>query len=252
MNPLLETTTMMDVGEGPDVFVCLHGWCCRTGDFAIQVEGLADDCRLHVLDWQERLEKRGGGCSFDDICHDIIGAIAEAGIERPVLCGHSLGGFLATQLAYDHGLPIRGLLILDSALPLPAKIRSLWQAAARALEAGPWDEVFPGIESPFFTENEAGEIQNSIMRGMCSHAHEVAVGLLDEICAYEWKRQLADIDVPVHLVASEYGWLDMDAFHEFVPSATSERIPGSGHFITVFNGERVNAIMRTFLARVSD
>ena len=73
---------------------------------------------------------------------------------------------------------------------------------------------------------------------------------LDEICSYEWKGQLADIDVPVHLAASEHGWLDMDAFHEFVSGATSERIPGSGHFITVFHGDRVNTIMRTFLRRV--
>jgi pimeloyl-ACP methyl ester carboxylesterase len=205
-----------------------------------------------VLDWQQRLIARNGKCSFNAICKDIIEAIAEAGIERPVLCGHSLGGFLATQIAYEHGLSIRGLLILDSALPLPLKMRSLWQDAARKLEAGPWDEVFPGIESPFFTDSEEGEIKESIMRSMSAQPPRVAIGLLDEICSYEWKSQLVEIDVPVHLVASEHGWLDMDAFHELVPGATSERIDGSGHFITVFHGDQVNQIMHAFLQRLPE
>lgn len=252
MNPRLGTTSLIDAGDGPDVFVCLHGWCCRTGDFALQVEGMTDRCRLFVLDWQQRLEQRGGGCSFADICRDTIDTIREAGIERPVLCGHSLGGFLAAQMAWEQELPIRGVLILDAPLPLPAAIRKIWQDAARTLEAGPWDEVFPGIESPFFIDEEAGEIQTSIMRGMSSLPHQTAIGLLDEICSHEWKSRLAGIDVPVHLVASEHGWLDMEGFHQLVPAATGERIGSSGHFITVFHGDRVNTIMRDFLGRVAE
>ena len=52
MNPELERTTRIDEGSGPDAIVCLHGWCCRTGDFIPQVEELSQHCRMFVLDWQ--------------------------------------------------------------------------------------------------------------------------------------------------------------------------------------------------------
>ncbi|MCH2143190.1 MAG: alpha/beta hydrolase [Phycisphaerales bacterium] len=246
MNPMLETTEMIDVGNGPHTFVCLHGWCCRTGDFAFQAEGLSDIGRIFVLDWQHRLASRGETCDCQAICDDIAQAITDAGIERPVLCGHSLGGFLAAQLAYQQTLPLAGLLILDSALPLPPKIRELWQQAARTLESQPWDEVFPGIESPFFTDDEAGALQDSIIRGMKQQSHPLAIDLLDEICTYPWADELATINVPTHLVASEYGWLNLEGLQAFVPHATAERIVDSGHFITVFHGDQVNTIMREF------
>ncbi|MEE2719259.1 MAG: alpha/beta hydrolase [Planctomycetota bacterium] len=252
MNPELERTTRIDEGSGPDAIVCLHGWCCRTGDFIPQVEELSQHCRMFVLDWQQRLIERGGSCDFDDICRDIMEAVAEAGIERPLLCGHSLGGFLAAQLAFTHRMPIRGVLILDSTLPLPDEVRQVWQSAARRLESGPYREVFPGIESPFFIESEAGEIRDSIMRAMSEQPPGVGVGLLDAICSYEWDRELVGIDVPVHMVASQHGILNLDAFHAYVPDATSERIEHSGHFITVFHPDEVNAAMKMMLARTGD
>ena len=251
MNRELERRTSIDAGTGPDAIVCLHGWCCRTGDFAQQVEAMSDRCRMYVLDWQERLVARGGDCCFDGICRDIMEAVADAGIERPLLCGHSLGGFLAAQLAFTHGMPIRGVLILDSTLPLPEKVRSIWQDAARALEAGPYKDVFPGIESPFFIDSEEGELKDSIMRAMSEQSPAVGIGLLDAICSYEWDGELAGIDVPVHMVASQHGILNLDAFHAYVPDATSERIEHSGHFITVFHPQRVTDAMRRMLDATS-
>jgi hypothetical protein len=49
------------------------------------------------------------------------------------------------------------------------------------------------------------------------------------------------------MVASQHSQLDMDAFHAYVPSATSERIDNSGHFITLFQAERVCQAMLRML-----
>ena len=49
------------------------------------------------------------------------------------------------------------------------------------------------------------------------------------------------------MVASQHGILNLDAFHAYVPDATSERIEHSGHFITVFHPDRVTAAMKRML-----
>ena len=95
------TAELIDVGSGPDGIICLHGWCCRTGDFADQVEALANRHRVLVPDWQQRMVQRGDGYSFQGICKDIVELARQRGMRCPLLCGHSMGGFLAAYLAKD-------------------------------------------------------------------------------------------------------------------------------------------------------
>lgn len=242
-----EAIESIDAGESSDAIVCLHGWCCRTGDFAGQAAGIFGDFRLFAPDWQQRLIRRRGSCSFQEICLDIIDCIESEGIRRPLLVGHSLGGFLATQIAFEHRLPVRGLLVLDSALPLPEALRTQWSKVADQLEQGPYVEVCTEFVEPFFIDRERGPLEQSIVHGMATQPPETAIGLLREICSYEWDHELDGIGVPVHMIASGRGALDMDAFHAHVPDATSERIEGSGHFITVFHPDRVEQAMRRMM-----
>ncbi|MAB82958.1 MAG: hypothetical protein CMJ24_05925 [Phycisphaerae bacterium] len=242
-----DTVQSIDAGDSPDAIVCLHGWCCRTGDFADQVDSNSDRFRLLVPDWQRRLSRRDGSCSFEGICRDIIGCIEAAGISRPLLVGHSLGGFLATQIVFEHQLPVRGLLVLDSALPLPEAYRVQWSRAADRLEQGPYVQACTDFVEPFFVDAERGPLEQSIVEGMVGQPPGTAIGLLREICRHEWDHELDRIDTPVHMVASGRGALDMKAFHAHVPDATSERIEESGHFITVFHPDRVGQTMRRMM-----
>ena len=45
------------------------------------------------------------------------------------------------------------------------------------------------------------------------------------------------------MLASQNGFLNLDAFRAYVPGETGERIPESGHFITIFQAERVAQAM---------
>ena len=243
----IEATGELDQGEGKETIVCLHGWCCRTGDFAPQVQALSTKYRVLVVDWQQRLTRRHGSCAFDEICADIASCIQRAGVTRPLLCGHSLGGFLATQIAFEYRLPIRGLLILDSTIPLPDQTRDSWIQMAGRLERGPFGTACEAFVRSVFIDSEQGLIQESVIQGMASQPVDVAVGLVREICSHRWALSLQTIDAPVHMVASQHSQLDMDAFHAYVPSATSERIDNSGHFITLFQAERVCQAMLRML-----
>ncbi len=242
------TAELIDVGSGPDGIICLHGWCCRTGDFADQVEALANRHRVLVPDWQQRMVQRGDGYSFQGICKDIVELARQRGMRCPLLCGHSMGGFLAAYLAKERMLDHRGLLILDSSLPLPDSIRLRYLTLADDLEAGPYDEVYRAFgESAFFVDAEQGDVSNAILAGMLAQPPEVAIGLLREICSREFAASLSAIEGPVHLIASGKGVMDLAALGRLVSGLTGEQWMDAGHFITIFRPDDVIRVMERLL-----
>jgi len=244
----MDTTGLIDSGSGSDGILCLHGWCCRTGDFVAQVEALSSRYRVLVPDWQSRMAMREDGCSFRSICDDIVALAAEHGMRQPLLCGHSMGGFLAAYLSKERMLEHRGLLILDSSLPLPDAIRQRYLKLADDLEAGPYDEVYRSFgETAFFVESELGELSESILSGMMSRPPHEAIGLLREICSLEFEASLSEIDRPMHLVASGKGTMDLDALGALVPNLTGEQWVGAGHFISLFRAGEVTSVMERLL-----
>ena len=53
--------------EGQPATVLLHGWCCRTGDFADVINELGPEHSILAIDWQQRMRMRGSDCSFAGI-----------------------------------------------------------------------------------------------------------------------------------------------------------------------------------------
>lgn len=231
----------IDVGEGPRAVVCIHGWCCRPGDFRPQAEALGDRIRLFAPAWLDRLIERGDGAACRAIAEDIAAQVRERGIENPLLCGHSMGGYLATYLAKERLLANRGLLILDSALPLNAIHRSRYLDLARQLETGDYEGVYRDFaQAAYFAAREEGPRADAILAGMLERPPEIAIRLLDEFCGLDFDASLSNLDVPLHLIASESGAFDLPALRARVPGATGERIEGAGHFITLFEPQRVS------------
>jgi pimeloyl-ACP methyl ester carboxylesterase len=242
-------TELIDAGTGPDGIICLHGWCCRPGDFADQIDAVSAHHRILVPDWQHRMVRRDAGYSFRDICEDIVQLAQERGMQRPLLCGHSMGGFLAAYLAKERMLDHRGLLVLDSSLPLPDGIRQRYLKLADDLEAGPYDEIYRAFgESAFFVDAELGYRSNAILKGMLAQPPEVAIGLLREICSLDFAASLSAIDRPMHLIASGKGAMDLEALGGLVSSLTGEQWSTAGHFITIFRPDDVTSVMERVLA----
>ena len=177
--------------------------------------------------------------------------IQERGIERPVLCGHSMGGMLAAYIAKSRMLPLSSVLVLDSLLPLPETVRESHLKLARDLGNGPYRDIFETFcADAFFLPDELGECSRSILSGMMSEPPEIAIGLLEEICSLEFSKSLSDIEVPMHMVASARGRLDLDSLRQYKPDATGETMDGVGHFLTVFAWHRISEVMRQAISGV--
>lgn len=104
-------------GSGPTV-VFLHGVTLDLGIWSAQVEEFGDRWRCIAVD----LRGHGGSAPLEpgyDPTADLLGVVDEAGVDRCVLVGLSLGGYEAVVFAALHPDRCRGLVLADTWIPGP-------------------------------------------------------------------------------------------------------------------------------------
>jgi pimeloyl-ACP methyl ester carboxylesterase len=137
------TLRYTDIPGGGPAVVFLHGAGADHVMFQAQVAALAERGQRVVL-----LDLRGQGqsqpntvpLSAELFVTDVETLIAELGLERPVLAGHSLGGNIAQELVRRNPGNYAGLIVMDStwnAGPLSSGERFLLRLAGPALALVP-------------------------------------------------------------------------------------------------------------------
>ena len=110
-----------DLGSAEDGLVFLHGWCDDASNWSALLPHFQDRFRCLVP------EMRGHGRSTMPTDHaffpealsgDVVALCETAGIERPILIGHSFGGFLAAEVVRRFPGFVRGVVIIDQVLDL--------------------------------------------------------------------------------------------------------------------------------------
>jgi lipase len=82
---------------------------------------LPADWSLFAVDLRGRGHSAGlpGPYGFSQHVADLVAAAGQLGLDRPVLAGHSLGGYVTLLAAARHPDRFGGLLLVDGGLPLP-------------------------------------------------------------------------------------------------------------------------------------
>jgi pimeloyl-ACP methyl ester carboxylesterase len=109
-------TRCRSVGSGPEVLV-LHGWGASIEAVEPITRGLAPTCSVHAVDLPGHGQTgpppvAWGAEEYADWTRDLI---AELGLTRPSIVGHSHGGRTAIQLAARHPELVDKLVLVDSA-----------------------------------------------------------------------------------------------------------------------------------------
>ena len=77
----------------------------------------------------------GHGYTFDDYVDDLVGVIDLLGWQRPLVMGHSLGGYLAAQLAASHPGSVGAVVVADIMTAFSDELAA--RAAKQAERPGP-------------------------------------------------------------------------------------------------------------------
>ena len=142
------------VGEGASPILALHGITAQHRTFNAVQRYLAYPDGMVALDLRGRGDSGKppkGSYGLDAHVEDVVRTLDHLGMERGVICGHSMGAFVAFKVALIHPDRVSALILLDGGWPRPEKEPD--EAEAAALNEG-LERAFSRLDMVFETRED--------------------------------------------------------------------------------------------------
>lgn len=247
-------------GHGPPI-VFIHGALSDHTAAARQLEAFSDEYTAIAYDVRghgKTPNPQHAPYSIDDLAEDLHAFVSALDLERPVVCGVSMGGMIAQVYASRHPDQLRGLVLADTFTPEFQSRRDrierttvvnattglirlvgynrgkglvLW--FGRTLERDQTSSLRPGA----FPDMDTRDAVNSMQAVASFHETDVdlsAISVPTLILYGEHETSIISRHAPV-----------LDAQ---IPDSTRQQVPDAGHASPWDNPEFFNDSIRAFLA----
>ncbi|WP_332678733.1 alpha/beta fold hydrolase [Brevundimonas sp.] len=261
--------TVTTRGRGPDV-ILIPGLASTAEVWRGLASQLEDRRRLHLVSVRGfgdlAAQGNADGSVMPGVANEVRRYMAEQGMERPAIIGHSMGGQVGIRVAADAGARVGRVMAVDSspffaALISPGAtvgdVEPIAQLAYQAIQ-------FLGDEALKTRGRsmglELGGAADAVFGSMGWQGGDrrVLAQSLYEVMTVDLRRRLPDITAPVTVV---YGWssdqnspraradsLFRGAYARLRRPATFERIEGAEHMVMIDQPRRFLAAVERFLA----
>lgn len=256
-------------GRGRPTVVFVHGFGCARGDWRHQVAHLRGRYETVAVDLGGHGTTPGTPehTRIDTHGADVARLLAELGLERAVLVGHSMGCRVVAHAMTEAPARVAGLVLVDGSRLGAAGSTAHLQTRQLIAEKG-----YRGFVAPFFAQMfspgyDKAEAQAIIDRASNMPA-DLAGALFPDIGRWDSERfddAFANVRVPLMAIQTTYtnpqrqrlslaaGQTTpyLDDVRARVAAARIEVIPGIGHFPQLEVPAAVNALLDSFLGELS-
>ena len=250
---------VVEQGKGVPLLL-VHGFPLDHSMWAGQIEGLGDICRVIAPDLRGfgQSEVTEGTQTMAQMADDLAGLLDGLGVEEPVvLCGLSMGGYVAWEFYRRHRDRLRGLVLCDTraACDTPMVAHNRRDTAAKVAAEGPQvledmvEKLFSQstlANNPQMIEQTRQVIRNAPAQGVAA----AAFGMAQRIDATSL---LPEIDCPALVIVGEEDVIspvaEMQTIANAIPGASLVTIPQAGHISPLEQPAAVNDAIRGFVTR---
>ncbi len=257
-----------EMGEGPPV-VLLHGVTATRryvthGSKALPRKGyraISYDARAHG---QSDPAPEGEGYAHAELAADLGRVLADRGVEKPVLAGHSMGCHTIATYALENPDEVAGVVFIGPVslgLPAPDEVLAYWDRLADGLESDGVEGFMRAYEADLDVTAEWRDTVLRITRERIAlHKDPAALGRavreLPRTVPFEGMDELARLDVPALVVASHD---EADPTHPYaVAEAWAEALPQGeltseepGESPLAWQGGKLSRVIAEFCERAS-
>jgi len=257
-------------GSGPDV-ILIPGLSSHRDVWATTADALDENYRVHLVQLNGFAGEPVGGAGEGPVAapaaDEIARYIAESGLDRPAVIGHSMGGSIGMMLTARHPSQVGKLMVVDmfpfmgamfggpgatpdSVRPIADQVRTQMRAATQG-EASP--VLVQTINNMVQTESARAEI---IGHAVASDVN-VTANAYHELIVTDLRPELSNITQPftalyvippqMPITAEQYDGF-MQASYAGIPQARLVKIEESYHFIMVDQFDRFMTEVNAFLA----
>ncbi|MCP4132789.1 MAG: alpha/beta hydrolase, partial [bacterium] len=191
-----------------------------------------------------------GDYAIESRVQDIQTVVAELGIERFILVGHSMGGSVAGAYAGIYPERVAGLLLVDPSGDSTQMPIEEVQQYLGALESEAYSNVVGGYWSQILT-GSTETTQARVMQDLRDTPKATVVSVFKELFKYNPVPALESYDGPKLSVITSINETPFSV-HNLVPNLPHKKITGTGHWLQLDKPEEYNQIMDEFLSSVDN
>jgi 3-oxoadipate enol-lactonase len=225
-------------------FFFVHGSGCTGDVFAAQLAAFPD---AHAITLPGHTTP-GAPATIGEFADAVSAELAGKAFDEAIVCGNSMGGAIALELAVRADPRVKAIVLLGSGSRLrvtPALLESLeadFAAGARAL-------------APLFFAVPAPERIESAVAMMLHVGQAQTLRDFRACDAFDLTERLDDVRVPVLALTGESDRLTPPKYAQLVadrvPGGLARILPGAGHLAMVEKPEETNAALREFAGRLA-
>lgn len=256
------------VGEGPDV-VLVPGLSSSPEHAWMSTVEAVPGYRYHLVQVKgfagTKAEANASGPVAAPVAEEIARYIRVAGLKRPALVGHSMGGTIGLMLAARHPDAIGRLMVVDAApflgvffgpdatvdsvRPIAAQIRTAMAAPSTPEGEATLEQTINGMV-------DTAAARSAILADARTSDRMTTANAYYELLTTDLRPELAQIAVPTTvLYVRPHGLPITDAqadatygqLYAALPNVTLIRVPDSAHFIQIDAPDRFRSELRAFL-----
>jgi len=244
-----------DLGEGTPI-LWIHGFPLSS---AIYEDQLAIPGARHImpdLPGFGQSRATGGDVTIDDYARMMIELLDHRGLDRAVIAGLSMGGYIALAIARLAPGRMRGLVLIDTReTPDDATAR---EGRFASIEKVKREGTAPVVEGmlPKMIVPEAPEALRARVRGIMESASPegVMAALRAMAVRADSTQVLPTVAVPALVLVGDRDPItppsDAEQMAAAIPGATLVRIPDAAHLSNMERPEEFNRAVSAFLARM--
>jgi pimeloyl-ACP methyl ester carboxylesterase len=249
-----------DAGNGiPLLFI--HGWPHNKSLWAAQLSGLPTHARCLAPDLRGFGDSSvEGPYSIDQYADDLAGFLTCVGVERAVVCGLSMGGYVALSMLRRHRTRIRALILTstrataDSDDGRQKRLRMIEFAESRGIEALAAAQLAAMVgETTFSSRPDIVESLRQLMAG--APAEGVIGGQRAMSERVDNSDILETIDFPTLVISGDQDTItppeELRALARAIPNSKLQVIPTSGHVCCYEKPAAFNHVVGEFLAQLA-
>ena len=220
------------------------------------VERLAPHFRCVALDLRGHGQSTGA-VDFDPfgLHRDLDAVVGDAGLQQPIVIGHSLGGFVATTYAGTHTTKVRGVVNIDQPLALDMLAPAVGPHTA-ALHAGKVSETLMTVLGLLGLGPAEQALAARLEQTRAALPKEVVLGVWGPMLGDDLSPALARVDRLLGQLVAPYLCLlgrEIDPSYADwlatrLPDAKLESWAGLGHFLHLVEPDRFVERVRQFVA----
>ena len=245
-------------GEGKDALVFIHGWTCDLTFWRGQAPVYEKHRALLVdLPGHGRSDKPEVAYTQERFARAVEAVMRDAGVERGVLVGHSMGGPVGITFLRLFPEKTKALVLVDASLPPSVKddekLKAQREPFIRSFRAAGYKETSRKLIETMFSDKTTPAQREEIRSKMLATPQHVVSSAMEGMFGMEPIKPGETYSLPVMMVmVARKGRVGYEGQVRGVfPNLKYEEWEGSGHFLMMESPERFNRGLEEFLAGMS-